>query len=62
MVDYKTDRVTSEKTLVSRYEGQLTVYLRAVSEILRMPRENVSAELYSLHLNKSIPVEYKNLI
>jgi ATP-dependent helicase/nuclease subunit A len=62
VVDYKTDRVTSEKTLVSRYEGQLTVYLRAVSEILRMPRENVSAELYSLHLNKSIPVEYKNLI
>ena len=58
VVDYKTDRLNSTALLVSRYAGQLKVYLRAAAEILNMPYEKVSAEIYSLHLHKSIPVEY----
>ncbi|HOL79148.1 MAG TPA: PD-(D/E)XK nuclease family protein, partial [Clostridiales bacterium] len=61
VVDYKTDRLNSTALLVSRYAGQLKVYLRAAAEILNMPYEKVSAEIYSLHLHKSIPVEYASL-
>ncbi len=54
IVDYKTDHVKSPEELVRRYQGQLEIYSRALSQTLGLPvRECL---LYSFHLGKDIPV------
>lgn len=50
LVDYKTDRVKTEKQLLSMYHNQIAFYKKAVSKALR---KNVKeAVLYSFKLGK----------
>lgn len=52
LVDYKTDRVNSEKILVSRYDLQIKLYAAALGKIFgKRVRE---AYLYSFCLNKAV--------
>ena len=52
LVDYKTDRVNSEKILVSRYDLQIKLYSAALSRIFgKRVRE---AYLYSFSLGKAV--------
>lgn len=52
LVDYKTDRVSSEKILVSRYDLQIKLYGAALSKIFgKRVRE---AYLYSFSLGKAV--------
>jgi superfamily I DNA/RNA helicase len=52
LVDYKTDRVESTAILRERYEGQLSVYRRAVATALNLPHEQVEVLLLSTHLGR----------
>ncbi len=55
IVDYKTDRVNSDRELLDRYTAQLNVYRRSLSEALGVRvRECL---LYSFALGRSIRVE-----
>ena len=52
LVDYKTDRVETEETLISRYALQLELYARALEQLLRVP---VTEKLiYSTCLGKAV--------
>ena len=52
IVDYKTDRVSSEDELRERYRNQLSIYNKAVAECMDMQvKETV---LYSFHLEKEV--------
>ena len=52
IVDYKTDRVSSEDELRERYRNQLSIYNKAVEECMNMKvKETV---LYSFHLEKEV--------
>lgn len=54
LIDYKTDRVESEEKLVSRYALQLSLYARALEQLLRRP---VTEKLiYSTCLGKTVRV------
>lgn len=55
LVDYKTDRGVSDTVLRERYAPQLTLYRRALEEILELPVEETY--LYSLALSKAILLE-----
>ncbi|MBQ9140426.1 MAG: helicase-exonuclease AddAB subunit AddA [Lachnospiraceae bacterium] len=52
LVDYKTDRVKTDKELWMRYETQLDYYAEALSKLLQMPvKERI---LYSFSLGKCV--------
>ena len=52
LVDYKTDKVQSEKELVNRYQSQLNYYQKALEQISgKCVKEKV---IYSLHLDREI--------
>ncbi len=52
LLDYKTDRVSTEKELWDRYETQLDYYEEALSKLMQMNvKENV---LYSFSLEKTV--------
>ncbi len=50
LVDYKTDRVKSEKELLERYRNQIAFYSKVVSKTLQKPVKK--AVLYSFYLSK----------
>lgn len=52
VVDYKTDRIKSLAQLKERYSEQLSIYKRAVKEILDV--ETVEAVIYSLELSQEV--------
>lgn len=54
LVDYKTDRVDDEQTLVNRYAEQLAWYARALAEITGKPVKE--RYLYALRVGKAIDV------
>ena len=54
LVDYKTDRVKTEETLVSQYQKQLSVYKRAAEELFGLPVKETL--LYSFALEKTVKV------
>lgn len=54
LVDYKTDRVDDEQTLVNRYAEQLTWYARALTEITGKPVKE--RYLFALRVGKAIAV------
>ncbi len=54
LVDYKTDRVSSESTLVNRYDLQLRLYSASLSAIFGKPVKE--AYLYSFALGRAIRV------
>ncbi|MGN0674135.1 MAG: helicase-exonuclease AddAB subunit AddA [Oscillospiraceae bacterium] len=54
LIDYKTDRVSSEKTLILRYDLQLKLYSAALSRIFG--RRVKEAYLYSFALGKAVRV------
>lgn len=55
LIDYKTDKITDEKTLVSIYKGQLDIYKSALEECAGCKVKEVY--LYSFKLAKFIKVE-----
>lgn len=50
LVDYKTDRVKTEKELLERYRKQIAFYSKVVSKTLKKPVKK--AVLYSFYLSK----------
>ena len=52
LIDYKTDKITDEETLVSIYKGQLDVYKSALEECIEIPVKETY--IYSLAINKAI--------
>ncbi len=54
LVDYKSDRLETEKAFRSRYAVQLDLYRRAVEQITQRPV--AETYIYSLHLQKAIPL------
>lgn len=50
LVDYKTDRVSSEEELLDLYKNQIAFYRKAVEKTLKKPVKE--AVLYSFALNK----------
>lgn len=52
LVDYKTDRVDSEKVLISRYDLQIKLYASALAKIFGKPVKE--AYLYSFSLGKAV--------
>jgi ATP-dependent helicase/nuclease subunit A len=55
LIDYKTDKITDENTLVSIYKGQLDIYKSALEECTGVNVKEVY--LYSFKLGKFIPVK-----
>ena len=56
VVDFKTDRVCSEKTLVGLYSEQLEIYGKACETIYKKPvKEKI---IYSFYLGKIIPLTF----
>ncbi|MCR4684680.1 MAG: PD-(D/E)XK nuclease family protein, partial [Lachnospiraceae bacterium] len=54
VVDYKTDRVGSAKTLTERYHVQLEYYDKALTRLMKLPvKERL---IYSAVLNRTIPL------
>ncbi len=52
IVDYKTDRASSDEELIEKYSAQLGIYARCLSEVLGMPvRQTV---IYSFRLGSAI--------
>ena len=52
VVDFKTDNVTDEQTLIERYSKQLDLYARACEKMFSLPvKEKI---IYSFDLSKSI--------
>lgn len=54
LVDYKTDKVSSEKTLINRHKVQLEYYAKALGRLLH--REIKESVIYSTVLKKSISI------
>ena len=52
IVDYKTDRVSSDVVLTERYGRQLSLYSEALSKITGM--ECGGCYIYSVHLNRAV--------
>ena len=52
LVDYKTDRIREPEELWRRYEVQLKLYARAVSDMTGLPVKECL--LYSFYLNRSV--------
>lgn len=55
LIDYKTDRVTEEITLIERYTMQLRLYASAFNILLDKPVKQ--AYIYSFALKKIIPIK-----
>lgn len=55
IVDYKTDTVSSDDELASRYREQLRIYAYALERVLRRPVRE--CWLYSFSLNRAVRVE-----
>ena len=51
-MDYKTDRIRDPEELWRRYEVQLKLYARAVSDMTGLPVKECL--LYSFYLNRSV--------
>ena len=57
IVDYKTDRVTTDEELVERYRAQLDIYRRALGAVFGLPvRECV---LYSFALGRTVTIPFE---
>ena len=54
IVDYKTDRTTSEEELIARHKPQLSTYKDALSEVLG--KEVAACYIYAFSLDKEIKV------
>lgn len=54
IIDYKTDKVSTEKELIDRYSQQMRIYKNAVSECFGI--EKIKVTLYSFGLSKEISV------
>ena len=57
IVDYKTDKVSSEEEFCERYKEQMTIYKKAAEECFGL--QNVAITLYSFHLSKEISLKLK---
>ena len=55
LIDYKTDKITDENTLISIYKGQLDIYKSALEECTGVNVKEVY--LYSFKLGEFIPVK-----
>lgn len=55
LIDFKTDRTTSEQALLNHYAEQLSIYSVAASKMFEMPVSE--CYIYSLNMNKWIPVD-----
>lgn len=55
LIDFKTDRTNSEQALLNHYAEQLSIYSVAASKMFEMPVSE--CYIYSLNMNKWIPVE-----
>lgn len=55
IVDYKTDRVSSEEELCERYREQMKIYKKAAEQCFGL--QNVTITLYSFHLSKEISLK-----
>lgn len=56
VVDYKTDRTKTEDEFIEAYRGQLTMYRRAMAQLLEMPI--AEALIYSFELGKEIAIPF----
>lgn len=56
VVDYKTDRTKTEDEFIEAYRGQLTMYRRAMVQLLEMPI--AEALIYSFELGKEIAIPF----
>ncbi len=54
LIDYKTDKITDEETLVSIYKGQLDVYKSALEECIEIPVKETY--IYSFKIGKFIKI------
>lgn len=57
LLDYKTDFVENEQVLVSKYKNQLRIYKQALEKAFN--KKVAEVYIYSLYLNKEIPIIYK---
>ncbi len=55
IVDFKTDRVTTEQELCDRYKDQMSIYKRAAEQCFGL--ESVTVTLYSFNLSKEISIK-----
>ncbi len=55
IVDYKTDKVSSEEELAEKYREQMKMYKLAAEECFGL--QNVTITLYSFHLSKEISLK-----
>ncbi len=58
IIDYKTDYVKDEKTLIDRYTMQLSIYKGAIQKMLALPV--TECIIYSFSLDKEIKIEPDN--
>lgn len=56
IVDYKTDRKVTPTELVQRYQGQLQLYARALSDYLAMPVGKLTIWSFSLGQEVDVPL------
>ncbi len=54
LIDYKTDKITDEETLISIYKGQLDIYKSALEECIEIPVKETY--IYSFKLGKFIKI------
>ena len=54
LIDYKTDKITDEETLVSIYKGQLDVYKSALEECIEIPVKETY--IYSFKIGEFIKI------
>ena len=54
LIDYKTDKITDEETLISIYKGQLDVYKAALEECIEIPVKETY--IYSFKIGKFIKI------
>ena len=54
LVDYKTDRLNSPSELLERYTEQLRIYAEALRLLMQQPVK--ACLLYSIHMNRTVPV------
>ena len=52
LMDYKTDKVESEETLIGRYQIQLDYYAEVLQKLLSKPVKDIV--IYSFYLEKEI--------
>ena len=54
LIDYKTDKITDEETLISIYKGQLDIYKSALEECIEIPVKETY--IYSFKIGKFIKI------